>query len=819
MTEWRQAMRLLRRSPAFAAASVLSMALATAACTAVGSFFYLLLLRPLPVPDPGAIVSIYNTSLTKGGFGSLSMPDYRDLAARDDLFETVGAYVRLPLLLDDGARSDRIYAEVPTGNYHGLLRLRPAVGRLLTPEDDRPGAPTVMVVSHRFWEQRFARSPDVIGRVVRINGQPVEIVGVMPDTFRGVLLDWGGAPDVWLPIGHLTRVSPAFARAAVETTRGAPWLQVTARLRANVTLETAAAGLRQQAAVLARDHPVSNGDTTFSIVSTSRARIWPGRRAEAVDLARAVLAAVAILFAVVVLNVGTLQLARLASRRQELSVRLAVGASRSQFVRPLLLENLIVAWAGACLSVPLALGAMRVIAELDLPLFISARSLELRFDWRIFGVVAGVSTAVGLLLGLAQALRAWPLTVRTGMTGGSAPRSKRSLLPSWDLRYTLATLQVAVCLVLAVGAGLLSKSLLGLVRTDLGFNPAHITLFALESYLAPSLEDGGSFELSRRLLARVRQLPGVEVAALAHDVLPTPMRTATEIVARRQHPSVQVGLSVPYNVVTPGYFETLQMPVVAGRAFSDHDSTSSAPVALINAQLAQRLWGTSAQALGQRIRVAAEPGEREIIGVTRNAVYRDVDEAPLPYLFLPDVPAWSGVMTLHVRGERDPDQLIADVRRELRAINPSVSFADVRTLDAHVASRRAGSSLAAYLAIVASGTGLALVVVGLYAVLACLVSQRQRELAIRMAVGASPARVRRFVLAVGLRITTGGLILGGFGALVFSRVIATQLHGVPARDPVVYLCVMALVFVVALGACLVPARHAASLDPWTVLRR
>ncbi|MEO8035781.1 MAG: ABC transporter permease, partial [Acidobacteriota bacterium] len=293
LNDFRYAVRVLQRSPGFAATAILSMAIGTAACTAVFSVAYTLLLRPLSVPRPQEIVSIYSVSKVKGGFGSLSMPNYRALAGRDDLFEAVGAYVRLPFLLDDGNRSERIYGEVVTGGDHALLGLSPAIGRLLTPSDDQAGAAMVVVLSHKYWEQQFGADPGAIGRVVRLNTHPVEIVGVMPASFQGILLDWGGSPALWVPVAHLRHLSSSFARADVEEKRGVPWLQVTARLRQGISPRVAETALREQATRLAREYPDTNSDTTFSVLPAARARFWPGRRADAVDQAGALFAAVA----------------------------------------------------------------------------------------------------------------------------------------------------------------------------------------------------------------------------------------------------------------------------------------------------------------------------------------------------------------------------------------------------------------------------------------------------------------------------------------------------------------------------------------------
>lgn len=287
MQDSRYALRLLRHNRGFALTAIGSIALGIASCTAIVSLVYTLLLRPLPVPGAQDIVSIYGASKSKGGFGSVSLPDYRDLAARDDLFEGVAGYVRLPAFMDAGDESERVVTEVATGNYHGLLQLRPAAGRLIAPADDRFGAPLVAVLSHRYWRQRFAANPAVVGTQVRINGQSVEIAGVAPASFTGVLIDWYGTPDLWMPLAQLPAISASFARLGGHDKRGMPILQLVARMRSAVGVEQANAALRAHAQRLSGAYPSSNADTTFIALPTARARFWPGRRGAATDLAAA----------------------------------------------------------------------------------------------------------------------------------------------------------------------------------------------------------------------------------------------------------------------------------------------------------------------------------------------------------------------------------------------------------------------------------------------------------------------------------------------------------------------------------------------------
>jgi len=821
LRDLRHAVRILVRNPGFAATAALLMACGIAACTAVFSLVYTLLLRPLAVPRAEDIVSIYGVSQEKGTLRAVSTPDYRDLATRTDVFDDIGAYVRRPILVELGNESERAVAELSTGNYHSLLGVHPAIGRMLRAEDDRAGAPRVIVLSESFWRRRFA-GPEALGRVLHVNGVAYEIVGVAPASFTGVLVDWYAAPDVWLPLSQYGGISKRLGRLAPDTKRDFPWLQLTARLRSGVSIAGATAVLQRQAEELARAYPDTNKDVTFTATPTSHARIWPGRRRVVVNFAAVLLVIVAAMLVIAVLNVANLLLARLTTRHREISIRLAIGADRVSLARQLLLESIVLSGVATLASVPLSVLLTWIISRMDLPFFVIGRALDLSPDWRVFAAVAGLCAACGLLLGLAPAWHGWRSDVRSGLT--SAPSSaRRTIFGMWDVRHWLAALQIAICLTLAVGSGLLGKRLLSLMRVDCGFATEGVTLFNVETYILDYSHEQNA-ALYGELLARVRRMPGVEAAALAFKVLPSPiLGTNTIAVPDAEDPHAR-GFAAGYNVVSSGYFQTVRMPLVAGRAFDDRDGNAApSRFVILNETAARRLWHDPARAIGQHVRLIDEQKRetnREVIGVVRNAVYGELDESPMPYLFLPVDRSWDGMLTLHVRGgPRQPGQLIADVRRELRLLDHSLAFSAVLTLDQYVATRLAAPALAARLAITGSVVSVALAIIGLYAVLAYLVAQRRTELAIRMSIGAAPREIVSLVVGFGLKIVLAGAALGLAGSFFAMRVIATQLGGVDIHDPLVYASMLTLVLFAALGACLLPARRAARLDPWAILRR
>lgn len=818
----RYALRLLGRSRAFAATAIVSMACGIAACTTVFSLAYAVLFRPLAVPRAEDVVAIYGSSRTKGTVAAISMPDYQDLSRRIDLFDGIGAFFRQPLIVDTGEETERVVAELPTGSHHTMLGLRPALGRLLLPADDRAGAAPVLVLSHGYWQRRFGASPSVIGRHMRIQDVAFEVVGVAPPTFAGVLLDWYAAPDMWLPLSQLERINERFRKLGLISKREFPWLQVTARLRRDVTIEGVAAALQTHASNLAREYPTTHKDMTFVAMRASRARFWPGRRATVIDFAAVLLASAIVLLSIALLNVANLLLVRMMTRQREIGIRMAVGGSCSNIVRQLLIEGFVLSVLATATSIPLSVIGTRWLGKMRLP-FVESRALDLSADWRIFGAVALLCGVVGLLLGTVPAWRAWRSDVRETLRTSPSSNVRRTWLGRWDLRCTLAALQIAVSLILTLGAGLLGKSLLGLKTSDLGYRTDEILLFGMDTLSGRSQAQGVT--LGHPLLTRVRQLPEVRSAGYASNVLPSPMSLTKVITlptgADDSHGSNGAAtIALRYNYVSAGYLETLQIPLVSGRGFDERDTElNPTSVAILSETAARRLWGSVDRGVGQRIRLDGERSDREVIGVTRNAAYAEVGESPILFLFLPLDKNWQGAATLHVGGTGKIQTLIADVQRELRAVDRGVAFSEVRLLEEHVAHRIAAPTMAAALSITASISGVGLALLGLYSVLTHLVSQRQIELSIRMSLGAEPRHAVGFVLGFAMRIAATGVAVGLAGAAFGMPAIAKQLRGVAVDDPIVYTVVVLAVMGLAFLASLVPGLGAARMKPWEVLRR
>lgn len=818
----RFALRVLVGNPAFALTAILSIALGIAACTAVFSFAYTLLLRPLSAPGAEQLVSIYGVSRSKGSLLAVSTPDYHDLAVRTDVFESVGAYFRSPVFVEVDGGADRVNAELPTGNHHQLIGVRAVLGRMLGAGDDRPGAPAVVVISESFWRRRMAARQDAIGRVVRISGRAFEIVGVAPASFKGVLLDWYGAPDLWLPLSSAGTVFQRIAKSSPEARRDFRWLQVTARLRPGVTVEAATAALRAQGEQLSRVWAATNGDVTFMATLSAHARFWPERRGSVIGFAVVLIAMVGGMLLIAVLNVANLLVARMHTRQREISIRLALGAERAVLVRQMLIEGVLLSTVATLTSVPLTMGLTMLLTKADLPFFVATEALDLSPDWRVFTGVALLCAACGAMLGVMPAWHAWRADVRSGLAA-TPPISRRTRFGTWDARHVLAALQIAVCLVVTLGAGLLTKKLITLRSVELGYATAGVTLFDVESYLldAPAERQRA---IAWDLLARARRVGGVESAALAFKALPsTNIGTQTIAALDAIDARHRQGLDLRFNVVSTGYFGTLGIPLVAGRDFDERDERpGAAPAAVLNATAARKLWNDPARAIGRRVRTTdaqKRVTEREVIGVVRDAIYAELDEARMPYLFVPMDRTWNGAVVLHVRGPLDSAPLVAHLRRELHALAPALAFSSVGSLDRYVAGRIAAPTLAARLSLAASAIGVTLAVIGLYAALSFLVAQRRTDLAIRMAIGASPRQIAWLIARFGAAIGVAGISIGLFVAYVAMRGLASQVRGIDIYDPAVYAAVVAFLTAATAVACFVPASRAAGTEPWKVLAR
>ena len=809
----RYGLRALRRNPGFAAAAALTLGLGIGANAVMLSLVRGLLWRPPDVAQPERLAVVFAQNRADRSYGDFSYADYLDFKQSTDVFSGVIGYYPLPLSLGRVGNSERAWGEMVSGNYFDVLGVRAALGRTFVEGDDRPDAGNVAVLSHQAWASRFQSDPNVVGSVVRISGHSFTVVGVAPPGFAGVYFT-GFRPDVWVPAHALARISSVGTRV---DDRGAVTFRVMGRLKPGVTVEQAQAVAGAIAARLEKEFPGTNTGVQASVLSERDSRPEPENARSSSLIASVFLGGVGLVLLIACANVAGLLLARGTARQGELAIRLALGADRNRLLRQLLTESLLLAGAGGAIGLLAALWATNAIsAGIRLPTDIPF-SFDLRLDLPSVLVSLGACVLAALASGLMPALQSVGRDVLKPLRGEGT--SGRTTSRAW-LRHALVVGQVAVSCVLLIAAGLAMRSLRATRSVDPGFE----TKGGLLVSVAPGLQGydpahGQAFY--RRLQESASALPGVRAAGLARFV---PLEFSGDggsihvEGAPVREGQADVELS-GWSLVTPGYFEAMGTALREGRTFDWRDGADGRRVVVVNQTMAQRYW-PGRSAIGQKLRLnAPDAAPVEVVGVVADGKYRNLDEAPRPYLFQPLLQQYRGEATLVVRADGEAERLAPAVREAVRALDPEMPLYDVKTLEQLVAGRSLLlPRLAAQMALLFAGAAVLLAMVGLYGVVAFSVARRVREIGIRMALGASRPRIVLMVMKDGASLALLGVSLGLLGALATTRVLASVLFGVGATDLATFASVSALLLGVAALAAFVPARRATAVDPLSSLR-
>jgi predicted permease len=800
--------RQLRRAPGLTAAAALTLALGIGATTAIFGLLDRAILRPLPLPHPGRLVVLAMQHSDGGVAWNFSHAAWREIAARSDLFAGVLAQAPQPLALNAGAGAERVEGEIVSANYFDVLGVAPAMGRGFLPEEGRSGAAAaVVVVGHELWRARLGGDPAILGREVMLNGRPFVIIGVAPAGLGGTVR--GRRTELWIPLGAYAVLNPD--SEDLDDWR-ASWLFAIARLARDRSRDETQGVLAGVDSGLARSGLFAAGTRTL---------LYPGARglgflvSEASRPLTLLLGAVGSVLLIACANVAGLLLARLPGRRQEIAVRLSLGAGRGRLFRQLLTEAALLAAVGGAAGLVFA-GWLTDLLLAFRPPTGTALALDAGVDARLLAFAAATCLLTALVFGTAPALRACRPDVLPALNewragGGSTRRS--------TLHGALVVGQVALCLVLLVGAGLFGRSLRNLRGVDVGFDGEGVLLASVDL-------DAGGYDRTRgaaffeRLLQATAALPGVEAASLASTVTPFPFGSrfdGVRLEGSAAGPEEEIGFDT--NAVGPGYFETLRIPILAGRPFGPQDRAGAPRVAIVNETLARRYW-PDASPVGRRILFGPDPSAPsvEIVGVAGDGKYRSLREEPTPNVYFPILQAYRPLATLIVRSGADPDALAAAVLREARGLDPELPLFDVRTLREHVALASSQDRMVTLLTELFGMAATVLALVGLYGLTAYSVAQRAREIGIRMALGARPGDVVALALGHGAWLVAGGIALGLAGALASGRLVASVLYGVSPRDPATLLAAPLALGAVALFACYLPARRATRVDPMAALR-
>lgn len=807
----RYAARRLLRTPGFALAAVLSLALGIGANTAIFSIVNAVLFRKMPARAPDQLVELYTGEPTGFPYSTFSYPDLQDVQESATAFRDVAArYPAMFNLAHPDGTSEILWGEVVTANLFDLLGVPAELGRTFHAGDDAaPAASPVALISQRMWKTQFGGRPDVLGRILRLNGQRLAIVGVLPGGFTGQFPAF--QMDVWVPSSMAVALhiqDPDQAR-----TRNARSLFPVARLAPGVSVERARAEMKAIGQRLAEAYPNTNHDRSMTLLPSSKVTFNPLLDRVLVPVAILLMVVVGLVLAIACANLASLLLVRAVGRQQEIATRLAIGAGRRRVVRQLLTESVVLALLGGVVGLALAYGLVRIIMGFAPPIPIRV-NLDLSLDRSVLLFTFGLSVATGILFGLAPALRASRPDILPVLRGGQhLELGKRR---RWGLKNLLVVGQVVMSLLLLVTAGLFLRSLAETQKVDPGFNTEHLVSAALNlEQLGYTAKEGQVF--MQRLLERLEAQPDVRSATITTRVpVGIAIQTTGMLPEGRPLPPGGEFPEYDYTRTDENYFETMGVPIVRGRAFTAADRTGP-DVAIVSETAARRFW-PGQEPLGKRLRRGKDGPWYEVVGVARDTKVRTLGEAPRPYIYVPLDKRGTDLAMVVVATRGDPAAFLPRLRAEIQAIDPAVTPFQSGTIRDQMSIMLYPARMGAILLGAFGALALILAVTGLYGVASYTASRRIREIGIRMAMGARPVDIMGLMLHDGGSLVATGIGIGLVAAFAGTRLLARFLYGVRVTDPLTFLAIPLLLGGVTLLASWLPARRAARLDPMGALR-
>jgi predicted permease len=799
LADLRYALRGFRRSPGFTLAAILSLALGIGANTAIFSLVNAVLLRPLPVRDPDRVVNFALDPPSRFGGNIISYDAFRQIQEKNTVLDGFVADVSPSIVFSNGASIEDVNSRVVSGNFFETLGVNPAVGRVLTPDDDRANATPVCVIGYGFWVRRFAADPAVVGRKVLLNKRPFTVIGVTPKQFFGM--------DLFEPVDFIvpmTQMPETFVRTF-------------GRLKRGVSMRQA------QASLDVLYHQVELGTYRYSDhvrIPDIKVRLQPGGRGVYILRARyenpllMLMAAVGLVLLIACANVTNLLMARASGRTKEIAVRLALGAGRARLIRQLLLESALLTSAGAALGAALAIWtdhALRALAPWQIGTPIPPE-VDVNPDWSVLLFTIAVAILVSVLSGLAPALQSTRLHLTPALKGETGARAPGR----FSLTSALVVAQVALSLVLLIGAGLFLRSLRNLRLVDPGFDPSRLIVTTIEP-ARRGYSPAASQRYIAELVERTSRLPGV-VAVSPGLISPLSGDFAMGRVSVPGYiPQPGEANTISINFVGQNYFKTIGTPLVAGRLFTEQDGVAN-QVAIVNEKAARHYWPNE-NPIGKRITTGLRDRlDCEVVGVVRDIKTESLRGEAQPTVYVPSALNSMGHVTLHVRVAGDPAPVIGALRLQIQSLDPNLPVRDITTMAEQINRTIALDRLLALLTALFGFLAVALAALGLYGVMTFMVAARTREIGIRMALGANRGRVLFQILRESAVLTLIGIGVGVSAALWTSRAIGSQLYGLRATDHVTYATLAFALAAVSLAAAWVPARRAADVDPMIALR-
>ena len=801
-------LRMLLKSPSISIVATIALALGIGATTAIFSVMNAVLLRPLPFPDPDSLVALYETDAQRGLVrGSHSYPNFMDMRAQNTVFENVASYHGADYVLTGRGEPARLQGSVVTANVFPLLKVQPMLGRVFLPDEDKPSETgRVVILSHKLFQSRFNGDPSIVNQAITLEGKKFTVVGVMPPSFEFPIQN--DPVDLWTTIA-----GDASGSEPITAQRGAHFLTVIGRLKPGVTEEKAQAEMTAIAARLEQQYPDTNTRKSLRLESAFAALVGDVRPTLWI-----LFGAVACVLLIACANVANLLLARATSRHKEMAIRTALGASRTRVVRQLLTESVLLSLVGGAVGLLLAVWWSDLLVALgkeDIP-----RAIHVEMDWRVLGFTLGVSLFTGLIFGLAPAFHSSKTELVESLKEGARGTSAGTFANVF--RKALVVVELGLAVLLLTGAALLIQSLWRLQRVNSGLHPENILTFNV-TLPEVKYKSGDQSQFFIDLKHRLESTPGVQSAS---SILPLPLSgdrfgISFEIEGRpmapKDHPSAD------FFTTGVGYFKTMGIPIIKGRDFDDRDKHGSTPVIIITETFARQYFPNE-DPIGKRIKPGISSYEnedsvmREIVGVAGDVRNRTLNTESKPAYYVPQTQVPFSQMVTVVKTTGEPHSLISAATKEVAAMDQDVPLFSVKSMEEYISTSVAAPRFSTTLLSVFAGVALVLTIVGLYGVMSYSVAQRTNEIGIRMALGAQSRDVLLMIVRQGSVLILLGLAIGLIGAYLATRVMASLLFGVTAKDPFTFVAVSVLLAIVALLACYIPALRATKVDPIDALR-
>lgn len=811
-------LRSMRKSPAFSLICILSLAMGIGANTTIFTVVNAVLLNPLPVSDISRLVEVdtidaktqvTQANNTKLGMSYTNCDDYR---RQNQVFSGLSCISFATLTWSGEAEPRQVNGLLVNANYFDVLGVKPALGRFFLPDEDtKPGGDNAVVISHSLWSNKMGSDPNIIGKTLTLNATAFTVIGVAPKGFKGIFTI-APADVIWMPVSMYGQVLSGFVK---DNFRDRRFLNsvVVGRLKTGVTAGEAEAHLRTIAARLSQEYPKENGGRSVAVSALADAAVGVNQHDQFVIAGALMMGVVGLILLIACVNLANLLLARGARRQREISIRAAVGASRLRLIRQLLTESIALSLVGGVVGLGLAyLGKYALWAYR--PPFMERSDLKLALDSHVLLFTFALALLTGVLFGLAPAVKGSRADIATTLNAGG--RSGSATWTRGSLRSILVISEVSLALITLVGAGLFIRSMQNAQKTDMGFESQR--LFVMNFDLGSlHYDEAHGQQFYRDAIQRATSTPMVQAAAVASNAPLGGGLLRTVFPEGKDEMSGYRGTLTQLNDISTSYFDTLRIPLIKGRIFNDLDKKETPSVAVINQAMAKHFWSDQ-DAVGKRFHFFGDTALIEVVGVVGNTVINQIGEDPQPLAYLPLTQDYAPAATLQVRTSGDPGGVVPTVRSAIQALDRNLAITNVQTIHEVLDQGLWAPRMAAALLTIFGLLALTLSGIGVYGVLSYSVSQQTREIGVRMALGATPGEVLRWVVGQGFRLAGAGLLIGIVAGLLLMRFVSSLLFGISTHDPATFGVVAVVLGIVAFFACYIPARRATRVSPVVALR-